>query len=91
MNVSSPNTPGLRTLQDKSAVAALLGALVGKAPVLVKIAPDLAEPAIAELLEVCLAHGAAGMIATNTTLGRDGLAPADRLVPPRPGDCPAGR
>lgn len=77
VNVSSPNTPGLRTLQDKSALAALLGALVGKVPVLVKIAPDLTEPAIAELLEVCLAYGAAGVIATNTTLGRDGLAGRD--------------
>ncbi|GGQ53602.1 quinone-dependent dihydroorotate dehydrogenase [Couchioplanes azureus] len=78
VNVSSPNTPGLRTLQDKSAIAALLGALVGKTPVLVKIAPDLSESAIAELLGVCLAYGAAGVIATNTTLSRDGLAPADR-------------
>jgi dihydroorotate dehydrogenase len=78
VNVSSPNTPGLRSLQDKSAMAALLGALVGKVPVLVKIAPDLTEPAIAELLEVCLAYGAAGVIATNTTLGRDGLAAADQ-------------
>ena len=78
INVSSPNTPGLRTLQDKSAVAALLGALVGRTPVLVKIAPDLTEPAIAELLEVCLSHGAAGVIATNTTLARDGLQPADQ-------------
>jgi dihydroorotate dehydrogenase len=77
VNVSSPNTPGLRTLQDKSAIAALLTALVGKKPVLVKIAPDLTEPAVAELLEVCLAHGAAGVIATNTTLARDGLSPAD--------------
>jgi dihydroorotate dehydrogenase len=78
VNVSSPNTPGLRTLQDKTALAALLGALVGRTPVLVKIAPDLTEPAIAELLEVCLAYGAAGVIATNTTLGRDGLAAADQ-------------
>jgi dihydroorotate dehydrogenase len=78
VNVSSPNTPGLRTLQDKSAIATLLGALVGSVPVLVKIAPDLTEPAIAELLEVCLSHGAAGVIATNTTLSRDGLAPADQ-------------
>jgi len=78
VNVSSPNTPGLRTLQDKTALAALLGALAGPTPVLVKIAPDLTEPAIAELLEVCLAHGAAGVIATNTTLARDGLAPADQ-------------
>ena len=54
------------------------GALVGDTPVLVKIAPDLTEPAVAEVLEVCLAHGAAGIIATNTTLGRDGLAPGDQ-------------
>ena len=78
VNVSSPNTPGLRSLQDKSALASLLGALVGRTPVLVKIAPDLTEPAIAELLEVCLARGAAGVIATNTTLSRDGLAAADQ-------------
>jgi dihydroorotate dehydrogenase len=78
VNVSSPNTPGLRTLQDKSHLAALLGSLVGKTPILVKIAPDLTEPAIAEVLEVCLAYGAAGIIATNTTLGRDGLAAADQ-------------
>ncbi|MGX6601211.1 quinone-dependent dihydroorotate dehydrogenase [Micromonosporaceae bacterium Da 78-11] len=78
VNVSSPNTPGLRSLQDKSSIAELLGALVGRKPVLVKIAPDLTEPAIAELLEVCLSHGAAGVIATNTTLARDGLADADQ-------------
>ncbi|GID27096.1 quinone-dependent dihydroorotate dehydrogenase [Paractinoplanes brasiliensis] len=78
VNVSSPNTPGLRTLQDKGAIAELLGALRGETPVLVKIAPDLTEPAIAELLEVCLSHGAAGVIATNTTLAREGLAAADQ-------------
>jgi dihydroorotate dehydrogenase len=78
VNVSSPNTPGLRTLQDRPALSALLSALAGKTPVLVKIAPDLTEPAVAELLEVCLAAGAAGVIATNTTLARDGLAPADQ-------------
>jgi dihydroorotate dehydrogenase len=78
VNVSSPNTPGLRTLQDRDAIASLLGALVGKTPVLVKIAPDLAETAIAEVLEVCLQYGAAGVIATNTTLARDGLAAADQ-------------
>lgn len=78
VNVSSPNTPGLRSLQDRAHLDALLAALVGEKPVLVKIAPDLSEPAIAELLEVCLDRGAAGVIATNTTLGRDGLAPADR-------------
>jgi dihydroorotate dehydrogenase len=78
VNVSSPNTPGLRTLQDRDAIAGLLGALVGKTPVLVKIAPDLAEPAVAEVLEVCLEYGAAGVIATNTMLARDGLAATDR-------------
>ncbi|WP_030440121.1 quinone-dependent dihydroorotate dehydrogenase [Actinoplanes subtropicus] len=78
VNVSSPNTPGLRTLQDKSAIGNLLGSLVGRVPVLVKIAPDLTEPAIAELLDVCLSHGAAGVIATNTTLARDGLAATDQ-------------
>ncbi|KOX09059.1 dihydroorotate dehydrogenase [Micromonospora sp. NRRL B-16802] len=77
VNVSSPNTPGLRSLQDRTHLDALLAALVGEKPVLVKIAPDLTEAAIAELLEVCLARGAAGVIATNTTLGRDGLAPTD--------------
>ncbi|GAA0575342.1 quinone-dependent dihydroorotate dehydrogenase [Paractinoplanes ferrugineus] len=84
VNVSSPNTPGLRTLQDKSAVAELLTALAGDTPVLVKIAPDLTEPAIAELLEVCLSHGAAGVIATNTTLARAGLAASDQ---PRAGEA----
>jgi dihydroorotate dehydrogenase len=77
VNVSSPNTPGLRSLQDKDSIDALLRALVGEKPILVKIAPDLTEAAIAELLEVCLARGAAGVIATNTTLARDGLAAAD--------------
>ena len=64
----------------------------GGPPVLVKIAPDLTEPAIAELLEVCLAHGAAGVIATNTTLARDGLAagrPAAGRA--RRAGCPGGR
>jgi dihydroorotate dehydrogenase len=78
VNVSSPNTPGLRELQDRGHLDALLAALVGDKPILVKIAPDLTEPAIAEALDVCLARGAAGVIATNTTIRRDGLAAADR-------------
>jgi dihydroorotate dehydrogenase len=49
-------------------------------PILVKIAPDLTDEAIAELLEVCAAHGISGLIATNTTLSRDGLAPADQRL-----------
>jgi dihydroorotate dehydrogenase len=73
VNVSSPNTPGLRALQDREHLDALLAALVGEKPVLVKIAPDLTEAAIADLLAVCFERGAAGVIATNTTLGRPGV------------------
>jgi dihydroorotate dehydrogenase len=80
VNVSSPNTPGLRGLQDRAALDTLLRALrdadVGR-PLLVKIAPDLTFDAIDEVLEVCLAHDIAGVIATNTTLSRAGLRPAD--------------
>ncbi|WP_018350098.1 quinone-dependent dihydroorotate dehydrogenase [Longispora albida] len=77
VNVSSPNTPGLRALQDKDALGDILAALRGGKPVLVKIAPDLTDHAIADLLGVCADHGVAGLIATNTTLGRGGLAPSD--------------
>ena len=81
VNVSSPNTPGLRSLQDRGALDTLLGALRGEAddtPLLVKIAPDLTDAAIGEVLEVCAAHEVDGLIATNTTVARDGLAPTDR-------------
>ncbi|QYN21022.1 quinone-dependent dihydroorotate dehydrogenase [Amycolatopsis sp. DSM 110486] len=84
INVSSPNTPGLRALQDKAALGELLAELRktsaelgGDTPLLVKVAPDLTDEALAELLEVCLGHGVAGLIATNTTLSRDGVAPAE--------------
>ncbi|GAB4061178.1 quinone-dependent dihydroorotate dehydrogenase [Catellatospora paridis] len=80
VNVSSPNTPGLRSLQDRDQLDAILAALTGERPILVKIAPDLTDHAVAELLEVCLARGVAGLIATNTTLGRDGVAPADQAT-----------
>jgi dihydroorotate dehydrogenase len=80
VNVSSPNTPGLRDLQDRSHLSELLAALrenSGGKPLLVKIAPDLTEPAIAQALQACVDHRVAGVIATNTTLSRSGLAPAD--------------
>ncbi|RJQ92892.1 quinone-dependent dihydroorotate dehydrogenase [Amycolatopsis panacis] len=84
INVSSPNTPGLRALQDKTALAELLAELRatgdelgGDTPLLVKVAPDLTDDALAELLEVCMDHGVAGIIATNTTLARTGIAPAE--------------
>ena len=81
VNVSSPNTPGLRELQDKAHLSALLGALhaenpAGK-PVLVKVAPDLTDTALGELLDVCLAQGVAGLIATNTTIERPGVPTAE--------------
>lgn len=80
VNVSSPNTPGLRSLQDRAHLDALLAALVGGPPVLVKIAPDLTDQAIGELLQVCTERGAAGVIATNTTLSRAGVAPAEAAL-----------
>jgi dihydroorotate dehydrogenase len=84
VNVSSPNTPGLRGLQDRAQLTDLLAALraanTEDAPLLVKIAPDLTDHAVAELLDVCLAYGVAGVIATNTTTSRHGLAPTDVLL-----------
>jgi dihydroorotate dehydrogenase len=83
VNVSSPNTPGLRSLQDREQLDELLAELraaAGGTPLLVKLAPDLTDAAIAEALQVCLDRGVAGVIATNTTLRRDGLAPADLVA-----------
>jgi dihydroorotate dehydrogenase len=79
VNVSSPNTPGLRSLQDRGHLDALLPALraVGPKPLLVKVAPDLTDAALGELLEVCEKNDVAGLIATNTTLSRSGTAPTD--------------
>lgn len=132
VNVSSPNTPGLRSLQDGGALAGLVDALVAEAavlavegppssptatsdvegqrpdegpghgrgpsardggpdgeammlpkpmpptPIFVKVAPDLSWAQLDEVLATCADHGAAGLIATNTTLGRDGLAASDQ-------------
>jgi dihydroorotate dehydrogenase len=82
INVSSPNTPGLRSLQDRAHLTALLAALRAETakPILVKLAPDLSQQAIEEAVEVCVDGGAAGIIATNTTLSRNGLAPAEKAV-----------
>jgi dihydroorotate dehydrogenase len=76
VNVSSPNTEKLRDLQGAEALRALLiGVLAesGKVPVFLKIAPDLTEAEIAEIAAVAMETGVAGVIATNTTLSRDGL------------------
>jgi dihydroorotate dehydrogenase len=80
VNISSPNTPGLRDLQEKEALTRLLDAVAAarvavpkSPPVLVKIAPDLEEDALAALVEAVVAAGIDGMIVSNTTIARDGL------------------
>lgn len=80
INVSSPNTPGLRSLQDKGALTELVQALTRATdkPMLVKIAPDLTDDAIEEVIQVCLDNGIKGLIATNTTLSREGLTSAHK-------------
>ena len=87
VNVSSPNTPGLRSLQDAETLDRLIRTLVGEAwtltdgatpvPIFVKLAPDLSNDALEEAVAVCTAAGAEGLIATNTTLARDGIAPVE--------------
>jgi dihydroorotate dehydrogenase len=77
VNVSSPNTPGLRSLQSAEQLAPILQALqhenTSQKPLLVKIAPDLAWEDIASVIDLALQHKLAGVIATNTTIRRDGL------------------
>ena len=80
VNVSSPNTERLRDLQGRAALSALLaGVMEARAeltkpiPVFLKIAPDLDDAALTEIAEVTVEAGLAGIIATNTTLSRDGL------------------
>ncbi len=83
VNVSSPNTPGLRSLQDAGALAELLTTLVEAAegvPIFVKIAPDLTPGALDELVGVAEDHGASGLVATNTTLSRDGVRADERSL-----------
>lgn len=85
VNVSSPNTEKLRDLQGPAALAALLaGVMEARAglprpiPVFLKIAPDLSADDLAQIAEVAVASGLAGIIATNTTLSREGLKSANR-------------
>lgn len=79
VNISSPNTPGLRDLQSSENVSELLRSLserrdqLGNKPLLVKIAPDLDESSIKDIVDVCLSLRIDGVIATNTTVSRDGI------------------
>lgn len=79
VNVSSPNTPGLRDLQAVESLRPILSGVLEEAaasttPVLVKIAPDLADSDIDEIADLAVELGLAGIVATNTTISRDGLA-----------------
>lgn len=83
VNVSSPNTPGLRSLQDIDQLEPILVAVshsaLGK-PVLVKIAPDLEDSAVVEVAALVRKLGLAGVIATNTTIKRVGLETSAQQV-----------
>ena len=75
VNVSSPNTPGLRSLQAVDRLGPLLEAVrrVADVPLLVKIAPDLADDDVLDVAALALELRLDGIIATNTTVSRDGL------------------
>jgi len=74
VNISSPNTPGLRALQSREALDDLLGRVAearsGAAPVFLKVAPDLTSAEIEMIVEAALAHGVDALIVSNTTLDR---------------------
>jgi dihydroorotate dehydrogenase len=74
VNVSSPNTPNLRQLQDKAALGEIFAALQSlnsaRKPILVKVAPDLSFAALDEILELVAPRNIAGIVATNTTIAR---------------------
>jgi dihydroorotate dehydrogenase len=86
VNVSSPNTPNLRALQEKEPLRHLLIRLQTlndekpkPKPILLKIAPDLSNDQLDDVIEIVMSTGIAGIIATNTTLSREGLLSADTL------------
>lgn len=86
VNVSSPNTPNLRELQDKEPLTRLLGKLMERnheqshpKPVLLKIAPDLTNPQLDDIVEIVEETGISGVIATNTTISREGLSSEGKL------------
>jgi dihydroorotate dehydrogenase len=83
VNVSSPNTPGLRSLQSVESLRPILLAVQGEAagkPILVKIAPDLADEDVIAVADLALELGLAGVIATNTTISREGLAAESKKI-----------
>ncbi|NNF18546.1 MAG: quinone-dependent dihydroorotate dehydrogenase [Flavobacteriaceae bacterium] len=91
VNVSSPNTPGLRELQDKAPLTALLKGLrqensklavaqqIDEKPILLKIAPDLTDSQLLDIIDIVAETGIQGVIATNTTLDRSELKSGEEL------------
>jgi dihydroorotate dehydrogenase len=84
VNVSSPNTPGLRELQDKKPLTELLTALQTKnrdsKPVFLKIAPDLTTEQLDEIVDIIIETKLTGVIATNTTITRSGLSESRETI-----------
>ncbi|MBC7411153.1 MAG: quinone-dependent dihydroorotate dehydrogenase [Bacteroidia bacterium] len=87
VNVSSPNTPNLRALQDKEPLQNLLATLQNlnlkkdkPKPILLKIAPDLTNTQLNDIIEIIALTGIAGVVATNTTLSREGLTAPKVLI-----------
>lgn len=87
VNVSSPNTPGLRALQDKEPLSRILNRLktinreLGKnRPILLKIAPDLTDSQLDDIIDLVQETGIEGIVATNTTISREGLSSDPALV-----------
>jgi dihydroorotate dehydrogenase len=80
LNVSSPNTPGLRDLQAQTALSALFEPIIRentrRIPLLVKLAPDLPLDELQQIITTCEQHGVAGIVATNTTLDHSAIPPA---------------
>ncbi len=86
VNVSSPNTPNLRALQDKEPLTELLQTLQNnnwakpkQKPILLKIAPDLTDEQLLDIIDIVNETKIAGVIATNTTLSRDGLVSENKI------------
>lgn len=86
VNVSSPNTPNLRELQEKEPLTKLLQTLqdlnnakVKAKPILLKIAPDLTDEQLVDIIDIVNETNIAGVIATNTTISRDGLTSENKL------------
>lgn len=83
VNISSPNTPGLRALQDRAALDQLLGAVMqargaARTPIFLKVAPDLEPADIEDIAAACLDHRVDALIVSNTTISRPALRSAHR-------------